>query len=117
MLADVAPGDDSPRYCTRIRNDGPWDRPLDDAVLQDAKDAITDKTPMSLSYRVRNVNRSVGAGISGEIGYQRGPNRASPRAPSSSSSKAAPARASARSSRPASASSSRARPTITSARA
>jgi glutamate synthase (NADPH/NADH) large chain/glutamate synthase (ferredoxin) len=73
MLADVAPGDDSPRYCTRIRNDGPWDRPLDDAVLQDAKDAITDKTPMSLSYKVRNVNRSVGARISGEIGYQRGP--------------------------------------------
>jgi len=73
MLADVAPGDDSPRHCTRIRNDGPWDRPLDDAVLQDAKDAITDKTPMSLSYKVRNVNRSVGARISGEIGYQRGP--------------------------------------------
>ena len=73
MLADVAPGDDSPRHCTRIRNDGPWDRPLDDAVLQDAKDAITDKTPMSLSYKVRNINRSVGARISGEIGYQRGP--------------------------------------------
>jgi glutamate synthase domain-containing protein 2/glutamate synthase domain-containing protein 1/glutamate synthase domain-containing protein 3 len=73
MLADVAPNDDSPRYCTRIRNDGPWDRPLDDAVLQDARDAMTDKTPMSLSYPVRNVNRSIGAGISGEIGYQRGP--------------------------------------------
>jgi glutamate synthase (NADPH/NADH) large chain/glutamate synthase (ferredoxin) len=72
MLTDVAPGDDSPRYCTRMRNDGPWDRPLDDTVLQDAKDAITDKTPMSLSYKVRNVNRSIGARISGEIGYQRG---------------------------------------------
>jgi glutamate synthase domain-containing protein 2/glutamate synthase domain-containing protein 3 len=73
MLADVAPGDDSPRRCTRTRNDGPWDRPLDDAVLQDAKDAITDKTPMSLSYKVCNVNRSVAARVSGEIGYQRGP--------------------------------------------
>ena len=72
MLADVAPGDDSPRHCTRFRNDGAWDRPLDDAILQDAKDAITDKTPMSLSYKVRNVNRSIGARISGEIGYQRG---------------------------------------------
>jgi glutamate synthase (NADPH/NADH) large chain/glutamate synthase (ferredoxin) len=73
VLADVAPGDDSPRYCTRDRNDGPWDRTLDDIILQDAKDAITNgHVPMSLSYRVKNVNRSVGAGVSGEIGYQRG---------------------------------------------
>jgi glutamate synthase domain-containing protein 2/glutamate synthase domain-containing protein 1/glutamate synthase domain-containing protein 3 len=72
MLADVAPGDDSPRHCTRFRNDGPWDRPLDDTVLQDAKDAITDKAPMSFSYKVRNTNRSIGARVSGEIGYQRG---------------------------------------------
>jgi glutamate synthase (NADPH/NADH) large chain/glutamate synthase (ferredoxin) len=72
MLADVAPGDDSPRHCTRSRNDGAWDRPLDDIVLQDAKDAITDQTPMSLPYKVRNINRSIGARISGEIGYQHG---------------------------------------------
>ena len=72
MLADVAPGDDSPRYCNRFRNDGAWDRPLDDSVLQDAKDAITGLTPMSLSYKVRNINRSIGARVSGEIGYQRG---------------------------------------------
>ncbi|HEX4086043.1 MAG TPA: glutamate synthase-related protein [Chthoniobacteraceae bacterium] len=73
MLADVAPGDESPRHCTRFRNDGAWDRPLDDTVLQDAKDAVTDKTPMSFSYRVRNTNRAIGSRVSGEIGYQRGP--------------------------------------------
>ena len=114
MLADVAPGDDSPRHCTRFRNDGAWDRPLDDTVLQDAKDAITDKTPMSLSYKVRNINRSIGARVSGEIGYQRGHAGPARRTRSSSSSKGAPARASARSSRPACVSSSRARRTITS---
>jgi glutamate synthase (NADPH/NADH) large chain/glutamate synthase (ferredoxin) len=28
---------------------------------------------MSFSYKVRNINRSIGARVSGEIGYQRGP--------------------------------------------
>ncbi|MEA3188780.1 MAG: hypothetical protein QOD99_2610 [Chthoniobacter sp.] len=73
VLADVLPGDDTtPRYCTRSRNDGHGDRPLDDVILQDAKDAITDHTPMSLSYRVKNTNRSIGTKVSGEIGYQYG---------------------------------------------
>ena len=48
-------------------------RNLDDAILQDAKDAIVDATKMTLSYRVRNVHRSIGTKVSGEIGYQHGP--------------------------------------------
>jgi glutamate synthase (NADPH/NADH) large chain/glutamate synthase (ferredoxin) len=40
--------------------------------LQDAKDAITDGVKTTLNYKVRNVNRSVGTKVSGEIGYQYG---------------------------------------------
>ncbi|MEO8352561.1 MAG: glutamate synthase large subunit [Chthoniobacteraceae bacterium] len=73
LLADVAgPEDNLPRYCTRERNDGPHGRPLDEIVLQDAKDAIVDQVPMTLSYKVRNTNRSIGTKVSGEIGYQYG---------------------------------------------
>ncbi|MEK0444796.1 MAG: glutamate synthase large subunit [Verrucomicrobiota bacterium] len=73
LLVDVAASDPTqPRYCTRSRNDGVHEAPLDDAVLQDAKDAITDQRPISLKYKIRNTNRSVGTKVSGEIGYQWG---------------------------------------------
>jgi glutamate synthase (NADPH/NADH) large chain/glutamate synthase (ferredoxin) len=72
LLVNVADNEDAPRYCTRSRNDGPHERPLDDIILQDAKDAITEQQPISLSYKVRNLNRSVGTKVSGEIGYQYG---------------------------------------------
>ena len=73
LLVDVLAHDPTaPRHCTRERNDGPHGRPLDDIVLQDAKDAITDGVKMSLNYRVKNTNRSVGTKVSGEIGYQYG---------------------------------------------
>ncbi|MEY2599799.1 MAG: glutamate synthase large subunit, partial [Verrucomicrobiota bacterium] len=73
LLVDVAASDPTqPRFCTRSRNDGLHEAPLDDAVLQDAKDAITDQRPISLKYKVRNTNRSVGTKVSGEIGYQWG---------------------------------------------
>ncbi|HEX8311496.1 MAG TPA: glutamate synthase large subunit [Chthoniobacteraceae bacterium] len=73
LLFDSCGTDDSqPRYCTRSRNDGLHERPLDDIILQDAKDAITDGVKMSLNYKIRNINRSVGTKVSGEIGYQYG---------------------------------------------
>ena len=73
LLVDVAAADPTqPRYCTRSRNNAVNEAPLDDAVLQDAKDAITDQRPISLKYKVRNTNRSVGTKVSGEIGYQWG---------------------------------------------
>ena len=68
----MADNEDAPRHCTRSRNDGPHERPLDDIILQDAKDAITEQQPISLRYKVSNVNRSVGTKVSGEIGYQYG---------------------------------------------
>ncbi len=72
LLADIAPADDSPRHNTRSRNDANADAPLDDLILQDAKDAISDQRPLALSYEVTNANRSIGARVSGEIGYQWG---------------------------------------------
>ncbi len=73
LLVNVA-GDDPSAvlHATRDRNDGPEDRTLDEIVLQDAKDAITDGKPVSLSYKIKNTNRSVGTQVSGEIGYQYG---------------------------------------------
>ena len=73
LLVDVAASDPTqPRYCTRSRNNAVHEAPLDDSVLQDAKEAITDQRPISLKYKVYNTNRSVGTKVSGEIGYQWG---------------------------------------------
>ncbi|HEY5813101.1 MAG TPA: glutamate synthase-related protein, partial [Terrimicrobiaceae bacterium] len=73
LLLDVAKDDSTMvRHATRFRNDGPEDRTLDDIILQDAKDAISDGKPVSLSYAITNTNRSVGTQVSGEIGYQYG---------------------------------------------
>jgi glutamate synthase domain-containing protein 2/glutamate synthase domain-containing protein 1/glutamate synthase domain-containing protein 3 len=73
LLVDVAKDDSTMvRYATRSRNDGPEDRTLDDIILQDAKEAINDGQPITLSYKIANTNRSVGTQVSGEIGYQYG---------------------------------------------
>jgi glutamate synthase domain-containing protein 2/glutamate synthase domain-containing protein 1/glutamate synthase domain-containing protein 3 len=73
LLAQVAKADDSaPRYHTRERNAVPNDRPLDDTILQEARDAITKQIPISLTYAVASTNRSIGTKVSGEIGYQHG---------------------------------------------
>ncbi len=73
LLVDVLPNDPTaPRHCTRERNDGIHGRPLDDLILQDCKDAITDGVKMTKSYKVKNTNRCIGTKVSGEIGYQYG---------------------------------------------
>ncbi len=73
ILADVSKHDPSAtRFHTRERNDGFVDRTLDDIILQDANEAINHGHPVSLSYKVRNTNRSVGSRVSGEIAYHHG---------------------------------------------
>jgi glutamate synthase (NADPH/NADH) large chain/glutamate synthase (ferredoxin) len=70
LLANVARDDDSqPRHNTWERNDPPMGRRLDDAILQDAREAVNDQLPLALSYRVKNTNRAVGTKLSGEIAY------------------------------------------------
>ena len=74
LLADVSSKDDpnAPRHHTRERNDGFQDRPLDDTILQDANEAINLGQPLSLHYKIRNINRSAVTKVSGEIAYQYG---------------------------------------------
>jgi glutamate synthase domain-containing protein 2/glutamate synthase domain-containing protein 1/glutamate synthase domain-containing protein 3 len=50
------------------RNDKP-DRPLDDMIIHDVRDAIQHQTPLARQYTIRNVHRSVGTKLSGEIAY------------------------------------------------
>ncbi|WP_152433461.1 glutamate synthase large subunit [Erythrobacter sp. THAF29] len=45
---------------------------LDNALIKDAKDAIEAKKPVQLDYEIRNVNRTVGAMLSGEIAKAHG---------------------------------------------
>jgi glutamate synthase domain-containing protein 2/glutamate synthase domain-containing protein 1/glutamate synthase domain-containing protein 3 len=56
------------RFRVWHRNDRP-DSPLDDTILLDVKDAISRQMPVIRSYAVRNIHRSVGAKLSGEIAY------------------------------------------------
>ncbi len=73
ILSHVSLGEEGQaRHCTRERNDPPIDRELDDTIIQDAQDAITDQLPVTLSYKVKNTNRNIGTKISGEIGFQYG---------------------------------------------
>ena len=74
LLRDVAAeqGENYPRYCRNLRNNGRHARPLDDKILQDARLAIREKTPVTLFYKVRNTNRNVGTRLSGEIAYHHG---------------------------------------------
>jgi glutamate synthase (NADPH/NADH) large chain/glutamate synthase (ferredoxin) len=70
LLVNVAKDDDSrPRYNTWERNDPQPGGRLDDSILQDAREAVNDQLPITLSYRVKNINRAVGTKLSGEIGY------------------------------------------------
>jgi glutamate synthase domain-containing protein 2/glutamate synthase domain-containing protein 1/glutamate synthase domain-containing protein 3 len=72
LLKVCANSDEDPRHCTASRNDGTHDTPLDDAILQDAKDAITDGRKLTKKYKVKNTHRNIGTKVSGEIGYQYG---------------------------------------------
>ncbi|PTY01702.1 glutamate synthase large subunit [Verrucomicrobia bacterium LW23] len=60
------------RYHTWERNDKLEDRPLDKIILQDAKSALQIKYKTVLKYKVRNIHRSVGTQLSGEIAYRYG---------------------------------------------
>jgi len=40
---------------------------MDKALIAAAQDAITDRTPVQLDFEIRNVNRTVGAMLSGEV--------------------------------------------------
>ncbi|MEZ5300368.1 MAG: glutamate synthase large subunit [Verrucomicrobiales bacterium] len=74
ILRNVAKenGADLTRICRRKRNDGLHEAPLDDRIILDAHDAVTEKKPVVLDYKVRNTNRNVGTKLSGAIAYEHG---------------------------------------------
>ena len=72
MLAMPKLDDMTPRFHTWERNDKLEDRPLDEVILQDAKSCLQTKRAQKLNYKVRNINRSVGTMLSGEIAYRFG---------------------------------------------
>lgn len=71
IITPADPTGNSPRYHLQERNNR-VDTPLDDQILQDAKSAIENKEPVQLSYPIRNIHRTVGAKLSGEIAYRYG---------------------------------------------
>ena len=74
ILKDVAK--ESDRGLSRIRlqdrNDGLHAAPLDDKIIQDARNSIRDKNPIKLSYKVKNTNRNVGTKLSGVVADHHG---------------------------------------------
>ena len=55
------------------RNDRPSDwRHIDETILQDGRDAISDGRKLTLRYPIQNTDRTVGGRIAGEIAYQHG---------------------------------------------
>jgi len=72
VLADPDPGQQRPRKRAQVRNDRPEDPPLDHQMLTDAAAALEHGTPVKLRYKLRNVNRTVGAGLAGEIAHRFG---------------------------------------------
>ncbi len=75
VLAD--PGRDLPagtaRHCTQPRNDGIHEKPLDDQIIAEARDAIENPvSPRQLRYRVKNTNRNIGTKLSGFIADRHG---------------------------------------------
>ena len=99
------------RHCTTKQDHG-LDEALDYKLIDHAREAIENQTPIDFKLPIRNVHRTVGAMLSGEIARST-VRRGCRTTPSSSSSTVRPARALALSSREAFRSSSKAMPTIT----
>ncbi|MGE5313595.1 MAG: glutamate synthase large subunit [Acidobacteriota bacterium] len=70
LSAILSPRDIRSERRRRIdQKSGRAERPLDDTILADVKDAIREKRAIARSYKIRNTNRAVGTKLSGEIAY------------------------------------------------
>lgn len=67
MLAVVDPGGERPHVHVQERNDDPNDEVLDDELLPLVQSAIDLQGPVKVEHEIRNVHRTVGARIAGEI--------------------------------------------------
>jgi glutamate synthase (NADPH) large chain len=59
------------RRCTQAQDHGLYDA-LDGKLIEQASDAIENRTPVALTLPIRNVHRTVGAMLSGEIARRHG---------------------------------------------
>ncbi len=67
LLSDAGVADEVPRRCQAERNQ-PWDQgELAAQMIADAKSAIEARSDAEFSYPIRNIHRSIGARLSGEI--------------------------------------------------
>jgi glutamate synthase (NADPH/NADH) large chain/glutamate synthase (ferredoxin) len=64
--------DSNPHKCMVGKNSRPEDWPVDENILQDARDAIAEGRELVLSYPIKNTDRTVGARLAGEIAYRYG---------------------------------------------
>jgi len=71
ILAPADPTGTKPLIHTWKRNDRK-DKPLDEKILKDAKEALDGNGPIHLFYKIRNVHRTVGARVAGEIARRYG---------------------------------------------
>lgn len=72
LLSDSGLATDRPQYCIAPHNQ-PFDRgELAEQMVTDALPAITSQQGGTFNYRVQNVNRSIGARLSGEIARRHG---------------------------------------------
>ncbi|MBE9609025.1 glutamate synthase large subunit [Chitinilyticum piscinae] len=61
-----------PRFCVEASNPSFDKGELAEAIVADAIAGIRSKTPQTLSYPIRNIHRSIGARLSGEIAKAHG---------------------------------------------
>jgi len=67
ILSDGGVPQDKPKFCTHPRNE-PFDKgELAEQMVRDMLPAIENRSGGEFHYKVRNVNRSIGARVSGEI--------------------------------------------------
>ena len=71
LLAPVKPAEGVAVYNCETQDHG-LDKALDHQLIKQAKDAIENGTPVSLEYPIKNINRTVGAMMSGEIALKHG---------------------------------------------
>jgi glutamate synthase (NADPH/NADH) large chain/glutamate synthase (ferredoxin) len=72
VLAQIDPEGRRPRRSQQARNDRTGYEPLDDAIIPLAMPALERGEPVSLSFPIRNSQRTVGARLSGEIARRHG---------------------------------------------
>ena len=72
LIAPADPTFQRPVTNEQDRNTRPNDEKLDDSILMEITGAIDSRTSVSLSYDIRNAQRTVGARISGAIAHKYG---------------------------------------------